>query len=56
MDNLMDKVVGEMCLCGHEKTEHDGLIHSGPCKDCSCPRFTWVSFIFAEEDDDDDTS
>lgn len=55
MKNMMDTVVGEMCCCGHDKSDHDGLIHAGHCKsdNCDCGQFTWASFIFAEEERND---
>ena len=54
----MEKIVDEMCACGHKKSEHDNSMPGvkvteghGACgvSDCDCGKFTWVEFIFEED-------
>jgi len=44
------KVVDELCLCGHRKSQHDGPVQHGACTDpvCPCTRFTWKAFLDAQ--------
>lgn len=56
MAESFETIIGELCDCGHEKTDHLDLLNGlavghGACKinDCKCDKFTWASFIFAGE-------
>ena len=49
----------ELCQCGHLRSEHLALPDVPPpygegkglCPKCSCQRFTWKEFVFAENPD-----
>lgn len=51
------KIVGELCKCGHKKSEHshveveEMLIAKGhgSCSKCDCQKFTWKRFIYSDE-------
>lgn len=46
------EVVDERCYCGHLKSEHRATVFDveghGSCKECSCDRFTWFGWVFAD--------
>ncbi len=42
------KIVGELCTCGHFRSEHyDTLAFGhGECDQCKCPKYTWTAMVF----------
>ena len=52
----MEKIVDELCICGHLMSVHDAADHGvcavsghGACKCCECSKFTWARFITQDE-------
>lgn len=39
---------GDLCQCGHLRTEHIGLGNGGSCSECDCPKFTWDRWVVKE--------
>jgi hypothetical protein len=42
-----EKVVGELCYCGHFRSEHHDTIAfgHGDCTHCACLKFTWKAMV-----------
>ena len=43
--------LGDMCRCGHFRTEHRGNVLGGECmvKGCKCKQFTWYCWLVKKE-------
>jgi len=52
------KVTGELCYCGHFRSEHYDTIAfgHGPCGDCSCKKFTWKAMVMAKSERNERTA
>lgn len=44
-ERLRQKIVDEICTCGHLKSAHKGLNGHGICTGCSCYQFTWAKWV-----------
>jgi len=47
-ERLREKIIDEMCTCGHLKSQHAGhaLIEGhGSCNECDCRKFTWEKWV-----------
>ena len=37
-----EAMIVDVCKCGHERLEHEGMFNEGKCSKCDCERFTFA--------------